>query len=278
MFPFQYPVPQTDPPRSPRETLPTMYDLPSENPEEPGLPDEFHDLQPQLLSLTFRLSGYPATRVFTASDMNLYYDVRHTQWYKRPDWFAVLGVPRLYDQVDMRLSYVVWQEGVNPFVVVELLSPGTEKEDLGETNPENLGSESEKSQGNGQVITAQSEEKPPRKWEVYEQILRIPYYVVFSRYTNQLRAFKLVGAHYQELDLLQQRVWMHEIDLGLGLWQGEYQGIERLWLRWSDAQGNWILTEAEQQRQRAEQAEARLESLIERLRDSGIDPDSFLNG
>jgi len=23
--------------------------------------------------------------------------------------------------------------------------------------------------------------KPPRKWEVYEQILRIPYYVVFSR-------------------------------------------------------------------------------------------------
>ena len=25
-------VPQTDPPRSPRETLPTMYDLPSEDP------------------------------------------------------------------------------------------------------------------------------------------------------------------------------------------------------------------------------------------------------
>jgi hypothetical protein len=27
---------QVDPPLSPRETLPTMYDLPSENPEEPG--------------------------------------------------------------------------------------------------------------------------------------------------------------------------------------------------------------------------------------------------
>jgi len=36
--------------------------------------------------------------------MNLYYDVRHAQWYKRPDWFGV-GVPRLYDEVDMRLSY-----------------------------------------------------------------------------------------------------------------------------------------------------------------------------
>ena len=29
--------------------LPTMYDLPSEDPEEPGLPDEFHYYQPQLL-------------------------------------------------------------------------------------------------------------------------------------------------------------------------------------------------------------------------------------
>jgi hypothetical protein len=26
-------IEQTDPPRSPRETLPTMYDLPSEDPE-----------------------------------------------------------------------------------------------------------------------------------------------------------------------------------------------------------------------------------------------------
>lgn len=37
--------PQSDPPLSPR-LMPTMYDLPSENPEEPGLPDEFHLYQP----------------------------------------------------------------------------------------------------------------------------------------------------------------------------------------------------------------------------------------
>ena len=278
MFPFKYPVPQTDPPRSPRETLPTMYDLPSEDPEEPGLPDEFHDLQPQLLSLTFRPPHYPATRVFSASDMNLYYDVRHPQWYKRPDWFGVVGVPRLYDQVDMRLSYVVWQEGVNPFVVVELLSPGTEKEDLGENDQEKLPPESGELAGNGQAIQPQSEHKPPQKWEVYEQILRIPYYIVFSRYINRLRAFELEGAHYQELQLQEPRVWMPELNLGLGLWQGEYQDVERLWLRWYDAQGNWIPTEVEQERQRAEQAESRLESLIQRLRESGIDPDTFLSG
>jgi Uma2 family endonuclease len=275
-----------------------MYDLPSEDPEEPGLPDEFHDLQAQFLSLTFRPPQYPASRVFSASDMNLYYDVRHAQWYKRPDWFGVVGVPRLYDDVDMRLSYVVWQEGVNPFVVVELLSPGTEKEDLGETDEEKLPPESEELAENGQAILSQTENKPPRKWEVYEQILHIPYYVVFSRYTNRLRAFKIVGAHYQELEFQEPRVWMPELDLALGVWQGEYQGIERLWLRWYDTQGNWIPTEAEQERaekaqalqqaeqekQRAEQAEsrakeaeARLESLIQRLQESGIDLDTFLN-
>jgi Uma2 family endonuclease len=273
-----------------------MYDLPSEDPEEPGLPDEFHDLQPQLLSLTFCPPNYPDSQVFSASDMNLYYDVRHAQWYKRPDWFGVVGVPRLYDEVDMRLSYVVWQEGINPYVIVELLSPGTEREDLGEFDEEKLPPESKKVADNGQTIEPKSEEKPLRKWEVYEQILRIPYYVVFSRYTNQLRAFKLDGAHYQELDLHQSQVWMPELELGLRLWQGEFQGIERLWLRWYDAQGNWIPTEAEQERvekaqalqqaeqerqraeqaeSRAEEAEARLESLLERLRNSGIDPNTF---
>lgn len=277
MFPLKYPVPQTDPPKSPRETLPSMYDLPSEDPEEPGLPDEFHDLQAQLLSLTFRPPYYPQEQVFCASDMNLYYDVRQARWYKRPDWFGVVGVPRLYDQVDIRLSYVVWQEGVNPFVVVELLSPGTEKEDLGENQQEQLSSPAVEVTANGQALEPETLEQPPHKWEVYEQILRIPYYVVFSRYTNQLRAFKLEGAHYQELELPQLQVWMPELGLGLGLWSGFYLGINRLWLRWYDEQGNWVPTEAEQERQRAEQAEARLEFLRQRLRESGIDPDTFLN-
>jgi CCR4-NOT transcriptional regulation complex NOT5 subunit len=38
------------------------------------------------------------------------------------------------------------------------------------------------------------------------------------------------------------------------------------------------LQQAEQQRQRAEQAEARLEALMQRLRDSGIDPETLLDG
>ena len=102
-------------------------------------------------------------------------------------------MPRLYDEIDLRLSYVVWQEGVNPLVVVEFLSPGTAKEDLGE-NIEVVEDEGLNSSDEAAVTTVSEavaagrngrvKEKPPRKWEVYERILRVPYYVVLSRYTN----------------------------------------------------------------------------------------------
>lgn len=250
--------PHTNPPLSPKLTLPTMYDLPSEDPEEPGLPDEFHDLQPQLLSATLRLVDYSRDRVFTGSDLNLYYDVHHPLWHKRPDWFLALGVSRLYEGIDLRSSYVIWQEGTSPFVVVELLSPGTEKEDLGQ-NAE-LPSASE---------TGQPEsETPPRKWDVYEKILRVPYYVVFSRYTNQMRVFQLVGSDYQEqpIDPDRPRFWFNGLKLGLGLWHGEFDGITRSWLRWYDAQDNWLLTDAE----RVEQAEAQLRQTALNLLQSGM--------
>ncbi len=229
---------QTDPPRPPQEVLPTMYDLPSEDPEEPGLPDEFHDFQPQLLRETFKPPNYPANQIFVATDLNLYYDVRHLNWYKRPDWFAVVGVPRLYQGSDLRLSYVMWQEQVKPLIVVELLSPGTEKEDLGETERE--------------------DRQPPTKWEVYERILGIPYYVLFDRYTNQFRAFRLENSGYREV-IAEDKLWLSEVTLGLGLWYGTFQGMERLWLRWYDAQGNWVATEVERERHRAEQERQRAE-------------------
>jgi Uma2 family endonuclease len=226
-----------------------MYDLPSEDPEEPGLPDEFHEFQPQLLRETCQPPNYPAQAIFIGTDLNLYYDSRHTLWHKRPDWFLVLGVAQAQQQQDLRLSYVVWQEGVNPFLVIELLSPGTEAEDLGQTLREI--------------------NQPPNKWQVYEQILRIPYYVVFDRYQNQLRGFRLVATRYEELTISEGRLWFGEIQLGLGLWQGSYQGIEGLWLRWYDQEGNWIAIAAEQ----LQQERQRVERMAARLRELGIDPD-----
>ncbi|MGD2180994.1 Uma2 family endonuclease [Lusitaniella coriacea] len=273
------PITQTDPPRPPWETLPTMYDLPSDNPEDPGLPDDFHFLQPLLLFLTFLPPNWNPAQVYSAADLNLYYDLEHPQWYKRPDWFGAVGTSKLYRGEDLRLSYVTWQEQANPFVVVELLSPGTEGEDLGGTS--------------------QEENRPPRKWDVYERILRIPYYIVFSRYTNELQGFHLVGAQYAPMELEEGQLHLPELELKLGIWQGEFQGIERLWLRWFTEAGDLILIpeekaqqaqqeaqqaqqeaqqaqqEAQQAQQQAAEANRKAERLAERLRELGIDPDNL---
>ena len=250
-------IEQDDPPRSPKDILPTMYDLPSEDPEEPGLPDEFHDLQPQLLSRTLSLSGYSRENCFTASDLNLYYNVRHPLWHKRPDWFLVVDVPRLYEQRDLRRSYVLWQEGNPPTVVVEFLSPGTEAEDLGRFC-EGMAEDSLIEAANAVVSNGDNQAtqaKPPGKFEVYETRLRVPYYFVYSRYTQRLRYFKLEGGQYQEQSLNPETplVWLEDLEIGLGIWQGEFEGVTAAWLRWCDQAGNWLLTDTEQAQQQLEQ-------------------------
>ncbi len=253
----------------PQKDWPTMYDLPSEDPQESGLPDEFHALQPQLLSATLQLPTVAKDQIFTGMDMNLYYDRSNPRWYKRPDWFMVVGVSRLYANQDLRLSYVVWDEQAIPQVVVELISPGTLMSDLGEVKREQNGT--------------------PTKWQVYEQILKVPHYVVYDRYQQRWWVFKRIDEQYQEQSTSNGQYWLSELKIGLGLWQGEYQGINRQWLRWYDADQKWIPTEAERQeqqaeterqraeaeRQRAEAERQRAEQLADRLRTLGIDPNEI---
>jgi Uma2 family endonuclease len=253
-------IPQSSPPRPPCETLPTMYDLPSEWPEEPGLPDEFHDLQPQLLSRTLALADYSRDQWFAASDLNLYYNVHKPLWHKRPDWFLAVGVSRLYEQRDLRLSYVTWQEGQAPHVIVEFLSPGTEKEDLG------------RFYGSGDAITPDDSplpaspevRQPPGKFAVYEQHLRVPHYITYDRRTQRLRYFQLLAGQYQEQPLAPQppQIWLTDLQVGLGIWSGSFEGIPSHWLRWCDREGKWLWTDTE----RAEQAQAQAQQATEQER------------
>jgi Uma2 family endonuclease len=240
--------------------LPTMYDLPSEEIGDSGLPDQYHFWQGELLSETFVPSNYPSSEVFVACDLNLYYDLQHPLWYKRPDWFAAVGVDRFYQKTEPRLSYVIWQEKVKPFVIVELLSPSTQKEDLG--------------------LLRNDQGKTPYKWEVYETILQIPYYVVFDGRSNKLRLFKLVNRRYQSENVGNGEYWFTEIELGLKLAFCKYQDLNRIWLRWYDRSGNLIPTTAEQfkqekkrvkeEKQRADLAELEIARLKALLRQSGI--------
>lgn len=72
--------------------------------------------------------------------------------------------------------------------------------------------------------------KIPTKWEVDERILRSPYYVVYDRYENHLRAFQLIGTRYKPISLPENHLWLEELELGLGFWQGTYQQITGLFV------------------------------------------------
>lgn len=214
-------------------TLPTMFDLPSEDPEEDGLADTFHGLQPQLLDETLSLPQYPEDRTYRAFNLNLYYDPEHTGWHKRPDWFLAVGASRLYRGVVPRSSYVMWEEKIAPTIVIEFLSPGTEGEDLGRfyDKPRSV-----KKRG-----------KPPEKFVVYEEILKIPNYIVYDWRTTQLRFFRLVDDCYQEQHISpgNPHIWIPELNLGLGLRTEAFRGIVQPWLRWCDEIGNFFPTPTE---------------------------------
>jgi Uma2 family endonuclease len=135
-------------------------------------------------------------------------------------------------------SYFIWRFGKPPDAVVEIVS----NREGGE-----LGS----------------------KRERYAQ-LGVAYYVVFDpqRVLGEelLRCYELRGRTYAPC----AGGWLEDIGLGVRLWEGEYEGVRAVWLRWCDQEGNVIPTGAEL----AEAERARAERLAARLRALGIDPDA----
>ncbi|NJK39556.1 MAG: hypothetical protein HC835_13815 [Oscillatoriales cyanobacterium RM2_1_1] len=181
--------------------------------------DQFRNWQSHWLRSTCQPQGYPVEQILYGTDVKLYFDPQDPWVYKQPDWFMVLEASPALGATP-RKSYVVWQETQSPFLVVEFLSPETQAEVLGKTMP--------------------GLENTPTKWDVYEGILRVPYYIVFDPTANQLHGFQLGGADYENLASTPQGLWIPELELGLGLWHGSDNGLQRAWLRWYDAQGQWI--------------------------------------
>jgi Uma2 family endonuclease len=178
-----------------------------------------------------------------------------------PDVFLSLDVEVPENWWDKQnRSYLVWQFGKPPEVVIEIVSNKI-GEELG------------------------------KKLKIYEQV-RVSYYIVYDpdQHLGQqvLRVHELKGRRYAE----SQESWLEQVGLGLRLWEGEFEGRQDIWLRWCYRDGNIVLTgderaeqerlEKEQQQQRAEQAEHRAEQaehraqlLAEQLRALGIDPETL---
>ncbi len=87
------------------------------------------------------------------------------------------------------------------------------------------------------------------------------------------------------MNLTEGRLLMLEIDLSLGLWQGSFRDIERLWLRWFTLAGELIPAPTEEAAAATEraivaeleaaQAKRKVEQLAERLRQLGVNPDEL---
>ncbi|MCC5613901.1 Uma2 family endonuclease [Nostoc sp. CHAB 5836] len=113
--------------------------------------------------------------------------------------------------------------------------------------------------------------------------MRVMYYIIFdpSRQLDGevLQIYELGGRQY--IPMNQQ--WLTEVELGLCLWEGVYEGKRDVWLRWCDATGNIIPTgaeraeqehlRAEQEREAKETALQRAERFAAQLRALGVEPE-----
>ncbi|BAY21836.1 hypothetical protein NIES2100_15940 [Calothrix sp. NIES-2100] len=115
------------------------------------------------------------------------------------------------------------------------------------------------------------------KWYFYEQILRIPVYVIFHPQIGVLEVYLLEQSKYQQQSPDETgSFWIEALGLFLGVWMKREAELEGYWLRWWNKSGNllpWGSELVEQERQRAQQAEQKAAKLAQRLREMGINPE-----
>ncbi|HSM80823.1 MAG TPA: Uma2 family endonuclease, partial [Nodosilinea sp.] len=133
---------------------------------------------------------------------------------KAPDWGYVpeICVPR--DEVTR--SYTPQLQGDFPAIVMEFLSD---------------------TEGGEYSIKPTY---PPGKWFFYEQVLRVPHYIIFEPDRGLLEAYALNDAGQYQLRApdAQQRFWIDQLGLALGVWQGSRENRTGYWLRWWTEQGD----------------------------------------
>ena len=159
-----------------------------------------------------------------------------------PDMFLSMGVQVADDWWEKEnRSYLLWEFGKPPEVVVEIVSNQKGNEDGG-------------------------------KLSDYAS-LGILYYVIYDPQqilsADPIRVYQLVAGDY----LLRPDYRLPEVELSLTVWYGAFEDKTALWLRWCDGAGRLIPTgaeRAEQERQRAEQERQRAEEERQRAEDANL--------
>jgi hypothetical protein len=263
-------------------------------PDDFILPDEPVDnnLQPLLaaaLRESLELAGLILESMLIASNFGLCATVKTQTVVKAPDWVYIPSVKSIASG-EIRRSYTPHLEGEIPAIVLEFIS---------------------ETEGGEYSINPHY---PYGKWYFYEQILQVPVYGIFQPKTGELEIYRLnQGKYEQQKPDENNRYWIAEINLFLGVWQGTKAEFTTNWLRWWDKSGNLLLwgselveqekqraeqekqraeqekqraeqerQRTEQERQRAEQAELELEQeqiarqrLVQKLKELGVNPENL---
>ena len=208
----------------------TEDDLPSDD----GIPmeTERHVLQMFLLIETLRAYWEGRDDVYVGGNMFVYFspDQVYTHDFRGPDVFVAQGVKKRE-----RKSWVVWQEGKPPDVVIELMSESTADFDKTE------------------------------KKRIYQDKLQAPEYFLYDPFEYYLFGYSLRNGRYEPIAPdASGRLISEQLGLALQVWEGIYADVPARWLRWATLDGALLPTGeelAEEEKLRAQEAERRAEEL-----------------
>lgn len=164
---------------------------------------------------------------------------------KAPDWAYIPSIQ--VQRQEVKRSYTPQLQGDIPVIVMEFLSD---------------------TEGGEYSIKPTY---PPGKWFFYEQILGVPNYIIFEPDAGELEVYQLDEQRRYQLQSpdANNRYWITQIGLFLGVWQGIRENRTGYWLRWWDEDGQLLLWGSE----RVEQLSERAERLAAQLRAAGIEPE-----
>ncbi|MEH2169501.1 MAG: Uma2 family endonuclease [Nostoc sp.] len=228
--------------------LPTAAELPDS--DDCPVDNELQNLVPNLLLAILSAIWSDRQDWFFGVDMGIYYLPTAPRKAIVPDGFLSLGVERRR-QPSGRLSYVLWEENwIPPTLVVEVVS---------------------------QTYDGEYDIKLGKYLD-----LGVLYYAIYNPdyWQRDNHAPFEVYQRFDDKFILQsqEKFWIPELQLAIGVAAGIYKGWEREWLFWFDRAGDRFSSpdeRVEQAQQRAEQAEQALQDLQNRLKQRGIDSDSL---
>jgi Putative restriction endonuclease len=240
------------------EPLPDNFKLEEKPVDNTGQP-----LIAAALRESLELAQFIQPQMLIAANFGLCATLNETLVIKAPDWVYVPSVLNP-EPTKTRKSYTPTLEGDLPSLVIEFLSDE-----------------------NGEEYSVRRV-PPVGRWFFYEQILKVPTYVIFEPEGGLLEVYRLNQGHYElEMPDVEGRHWIEDMGLFLGTWRGLKSDRDGYWLRWWDAQEQllpWGTEKVEQAQQQAQQAQhqaeqerQRADRLAEYLRSQGINPDDLPN-